>query len=56
MRAGLIILVLAGAKQSGTQSMVCEMTLRGGKVVWDLNGRANEDWKTFPYQKQTWKR
>lgn len=55
MRAGLIILVLAGAKQSGTQSIVGEMTLRG-KVVWDLNGRANEDWKTFPYQKQTWKR
>jgi dihydroorotase len=46
----------AGARKSGNQSIVCEMTLRAGKVVWDLNGRASQDWKTFPYQKQSWKK
>ena len=28
--------------------------MRKGKVVWDLNGRAAENWKTFPYQKKAW--
>jgi dihydroorotase len=46
----------AGARKSGTQMIVCELTMRSGKVVWDLNGRASPDWKTFPYQKQSWKR
>src|SRR5580658_8131776 len=46
----------AGAKKSGTQLLVCEMTLRGGKVMWDLNGRASQDWTKFPYQKQSWKK
>ncbi len=45
----------AGARNSGDKLIVCEMTLRSGKLVWDLNGRASENWKTFPYQKQTWK-
>lgn len=44
----------AGARKTGNQLIVCEMTLRAGKVMWDLNGRASEDWKTFPYQKQSW--
>jgi len=44
----------AGARKSGDRQIVCEMTLRAGKVVWDLNGRASQDWKSFPYQKQTW--
>ena len=46
----------AGARKSGDQRIVCEMTLRAGKVVWDLNGRASQDWKTFPYQKRNWTR
>jgi dihydroorotase len=45
----------AGARKSGSQLIVCEMTLRAGKVMWDLNGRASEDWKTFPYHKESWK-
>ncbi len=45
----------AGARKYGSQNIVCEMTLRAGKVAWDLNGRASQDWKTFPYQKATWK-
>ena len=45
----------AGARKSGTQAIRCEMTLRSGKVMWDLNGRASENWKTFPYKKDSWK-
>ena len=44
----------AGARDAGTQSIVCELTLRKGKVAWDLNGRASEDWKTFKYPKRAW--
>ncbi len=33
---------------------MCELTLRKGKVAWDLNGRASEDWKTFKYPKRAW--
>jgi dihydroorotase len=46
----------AGARRPGDQLLVCELTLRAGKVMWDLNGRASQDWKTFPYQKQSWKK
>jgi dihydroorotase len=28
----------------GTRKLECEMTIRGGRVVWDLNGRAGTDW------------
>ncbi|MBK5293096.1 MAG: amidohydrolase/deacetylase family metallohydrolase [Acidobacteriia bacterium] len=44
----------AGASNTGTQNIVCELTLRKGKVVWDLNGRAAAHWKSFPYEKKTW--
>jgi dihydroorotase len=33
-----------GARLRGTQKLVCEMTVRGGLVVWDLNGITREDW------------
>lgn len=39
-----------GARNSGTQRLSAELTLRKGEVVWDLNGRAAEDWKTFQYR------
>src|SRR5947207_6191449 len=39
----------AGAKNTGNQMIVCELTTRKGSVVWDLNGRASQDWKTFKY-------
>jgi dihydroorotase len=42
----------AGARKYGSQLLVCEMTIRDGKVMWDLNGRAGEDWKTFKYRKR----
>jgi dihydroorotase len=46
----------AGARDSGTQMIVCELTLRKGKVAWDMNGRASEDWKNFKYEKKSWLR
>ncbi len=43
----------AGARNAGDRLLVAEMTLRAGRVVWDLNGRASGDWKTFPYKKRS---
>jgi dihydroorotase len=37
-----------GAREHGTQRLVCELTLRDGKVVYDLNGLARPDWNTLP--------
>jgi dihydroorotase len=37
-----------GARMDGTQKLVCEMTVRGGKVVYDLNGLARERWDKLP--------
>ncbi len=42
----------AGARRQGNQRLTPEMTIRAGQVVWDLNGRAAEDWKTFKYKKR----
>ena len=33
-----------GARLNGNQRLICELTLRDGKVVYDLNGLAAEDW------------
>ena len=41
----------AGARNGGTQRLTAEMTIRKGNVEWDLNGRAGQDWKSFPYKK-----
>jgi dihydroorotase len=37
-----------GARLKGTQRFACEMTLREGKVIWDLNGLARTDWDKLP--------
>ncbi len=37
-----------GARLSGKQKLVCELTLRGGKVVYDLNGTTRPEWTTLP--------
>ena len=34
-----------GARKKGTQKLVGELTLRDGRVVWDLNGISREDWE-----------
>jgi len=44
----------AGAANSGTQMIVPELTIRKGRVVWDLNGRASQNWKSFTYDKKKW--
>jgi Predicted amidohydrolase len=33
-----------GARMNGTQKLICEMTVKDGKVVYDLNGITREDW------------
>ena len=35
------------ARLDGTKRLRCELTLREGHVVWDLNGLAGEDWESF---------
>jgi len=37
-----------GARLRGTQKLTCELTLRDGKVVYDLNGMTRPDWNTLP--------
>jgi dihydroorotase len=37
-----------GARMKGTQRLVAELTVREGKVVWDLNGMTREDWDKLP--------
>jgi dihydroorotase len=37
-----------GARLQGNTKLVCELTLRDGKVVWDLNGITRPDWTTLP--------
>jgi len=44
----------AGAVNAGIQMIASELTLRNGRVVWDLNGRASENWKTFKYDRKKW--
>ncbi len=38
-----------GARQDGTERLVCEMTLKEGRLVWDLNGRTRRDWRELPF-------
>jgi dihydroorotase len=33
-----------GGKMMGTQKLECELTIREGRVVWDLNGLSRPDW------------
>ncbi len=37
-----------GARLKGNQRLTCELTLRDGRVVWDLNGITRPDWTTLP--------
>ena len=40
-----------GARLQGTKRLSAEATIRKGAVVYDLNGIAATDWKSFPYEK-----
>jgi len=37
-----------GARMAGKQRLACELTVRNGKVVYDLNGITRPDWTTLP--------
>jgi dihydroorotase len=37
-----------GGRLEGTQKLLCEMTVRNGKVVYDLNGLTRERWDKLP--------
>jgi dihydroorotase len=37
-----------GARLQGTKRLVCELTVRDGKVVYDLNGITRPDWDKLP--------
>jgi dihydroorotase len=37
-----------GARLRGTQKLSCELTVRAGKIVYDLNGIARTDWDKLP--------
>ena len=35
-----------GGRMEGRRKLECELTVRDGVVVWDLNGTSRDDWKT----------
>ncbi len=37
-----------GARMNGARKLQCELTVRNGKIVYDLNGISRPDWKTLP--------
>jgi dihydroorotase len=39
-----------GGTIPGTERLACELTIRAGKVVYDLNARTGAPWKTAPLQ------
>src|SRR5580658_8796602 len=42
-----------GARLQGTRKLECELTVRNGRVVWDLNGITRDDWEGLgKYQAQ----
>jgi len=42
-----------GARMKGTKRLACEMTVKDGKVVYDLNGLARPDWEGLPRDYKT---
>jgi dihydroorotase len=38
----------SGWRMAGTQKLECELTVKGGQVVWDLNGRSHAVWTSQP--------
>ncbi|MCC6363931.1 MAG: amidohydrolase/deacetylase family metallohydrolase [Bryobacterales bacterium] len=42
----------AGARRAGTQKLNAELTIRAGRVMWDLNGLAAPDWEKFTYRRE----
>ncbi len=41
-----------GARMEGKQKLICQLTIRDGRVVWDLNGLTREDWTHLGHYRQ----
>ena len=41
---------VAGNRLPGDQKLECELTVKGGQVVWDLNGISRPEWTDAPQQ------
>ena len=41
-----------GSRMRGNQRLECEMTLRGGRVVYDLNGLSRPEWTAAPRDRE----
>ncbi len=53
MRQGDFGFVDSGkARLPGRQRLECEMTVRAGRIVWDVNGRSRQDWTSAGDYKQ----
>jgi dihydroorotase len=37
-----------GARLEGGERLMCELTLSGGRVVWNWNGRGGDDYRKLP--------
>jgi len=37
-----------GARMDSTQRLICELTIRDGRIVYDLNGVSRPEWTTLP--------
>jgi len=43
----------SGARLQGSQKLLCELTVRDGKVVYDLNGITREQWDKMPAESRS---
>jgi dihydroorotase len=43
-----------GGKLTGSQKLVCQMAVRDGSIVWDLNGLSKEDWRKNTVGRPLW--
>jgi dihydroorotase len=41
-----------GARMRGSEKLVCQLTVRDGRVVWDLNGITRDEWNTLGHYGQ----
>jgi dihydroorotase len=37
-----------GARMDSSERLMCELTVKDGRIVYDLNGISRPDWKTLP--------
>ena len=45
---GLVDNGTANRVYKANKRIVCQMTIKNGKVVWDKNGKSRDDWSTTP--------